>query len=142
MTLKAGTVVYHGTAEDFNEEEERLDGPLWVSDARAVAEHFALRNADNGAEGEPRILELRLCKDIQLPLISSQAAMRDFAEQHGISLFGVEEMRDTVSQSGIAGWVVLKNYPEGDDILVVDADVFELVNVEPVSRPRKASARP
>lgn len=119
-TLKAGTVLYHGTAmTEFEEADDHLDGPAWLTDSEAVAERFARRNAQ-GSDSKPRVLTYTLDSDIELHLIRGRADLDELTEEHGISFNGVEEMRDTVSDAGIPGWVIPSNYPEGADILLAD----------------------
>jgi hypothetical protein len=128
-TLKAGTLLYHGTdCDDFDEVNDRLTGPAWLSTAAAVALHFAKRSGGWG--GTKRVMTYRLTEDVELPEILSERARRDFAEEHNIDLTGVEEMRDSVERAGIPGWVVPNNYPDGDDILLVDTGVLEHVRTE------------
>lgn len=123
-TIKAGTVLLHGTnSVDFDERYESLRGPSWLTNSRTVAEYFARRSVEEGAT--PRILSFRVTEDLELHEIRSPRAMQDFAEEHGISLTGVEDMRDTVETSGIPGWVIPNNYPDGDDILIADAGSLE-----------------
>lgn len=121
-TLKAGTALYHGTDADFEEDCERLDGPAWVTSSKAVATYFAKRSNVGGTR---RIIEYVLTEDLTLPDIYTQREMLDFAEAHGIELDGVEEMRDSVAMSGQPGWILPHNYPDGDDILIVDTSVLE-----------------
>jgi len=81
--------------------------------------------------GSKRVVTYKVATDIQLPVISSARAMQAFAEEHGIRLTGVEDMRDTADQSGIPGWIIPNNYPEGDDILLVDTSALDYVTSEP-----------
>lgn len=121
-TLKAGTALYHGTSADFEEAYEDLDGPAWVSSSKAVALHFAKRSNSGGV---PRIIEYVLTEDLELPDIYSSREMQDFAEEHGIELGGVDEMRDSIAMSGLPGWILPHNYPDGDDILIVHTGALE-----------------
>lgn len=139
-TLKAGTVLYHGTAEsDFDESDDSLDGPAWLTDSPAVAERFARRNA-SGPDSRPRVLSYTLEVDVELHLIRSKADTEELTAEHGISFFGVEEMRDSVADSGISGWVIPNNYPEGADILIADTGSLRYVSSfsleEPAQRRR------
>jgi hypothetical protein len=137
-TLKAGTVLYHGTAEpDFEEADDDLDGPAWLTDSPAVAERFARRNA-SGPDSRPRVLSYTLEVDVELHLIRSKADTTALEEEHGISFFGVEEMRDTVVNSGIPGWVIPNNYPEGADILIVDTGVLRYMKTTVLDEPLQA----
>ena len=126
MKIKAGISLYHGTDADFDEECDGLQGPAWLSSSIDVAEYFAKRSGGWGAE--KRVIEYRLIRDIDLPDIYSVREMQDFAEKHGICLAGVEDMKETVEASGIPGWVLPNNYPNGDDILIVDTGFLEYVS--------------
>ena len=132
MTVKltAGMALYHGTDAEFDEECESLLGPAWLSSSRSVAESFAKRSGGWG--GEKRIIEYRLTSDVDLHDIHTSLEMQEFAERHGINLDGVEEMRESVEMAGIAGWVIPHNYPDGDDILIVDTDILEFVSSHPL----------
>ncbi len=136
-TLVAGTLLYHGTDADFDEESEGLNGPAWLSSSRAVAEHFAKRTGGWG--GEKRVIEYRLAEDVELHDIYSAQEMQEFADEHGISLLGAEDMRDTVENAGIPGWILPYNYPNGDDILIVNTAALEFVAtaiLEPAASPK------
>lgn len=136
--LRAGTVLYHGTAEpDFDESDDGLDGPAWLSDSPLVAERFARRNA-SGSASRPRVLSYTLEVDVELHLIRSTVDIEMLAEEHGISFDGVEEMRDSVSDSGIPGWVIPNNYPEGADILIADTGVLRYVQTAVLDVPAPA----
>jgi len=125
LTLKKGMVLYHGTDALFDEQSEGLHGPVWVSSSITVAEHFA--RLPGGFGGVKRIIKFRLAKRIELNDIHSPREMLEFAEEHGIGLYGVDDMKEGVESSGIAGWIIPNNYPDGDDILIADASVLEHV---------------
>lgn len=123
MTLKAGTVLFHGTdCDDFDESVDSLDGPAWLSTSRSVAEHFV--NNRSGWGGRKRIVSYTLDADLQLPEISSAREMAAFAEEHALDLSGVEGIRESVQAAGLAGWVIPNNYPDGDDILIVETNLL------------------
>lgn len=139
-TLTAGTLLFHGTSStDFDEQQDGLDGPAWLSDSEAVAERFALRNQYEGSR--PRVLTFVLEEDVELHLIRSAADLSEMAEEHDISFDGVEEMRDSVIDSGIPGWVIPNNYPEGADILMANTGALRYestraIESAPTNRPR------
>jgi hypothetical protein len=60
----------------------------------------------------------RSAKDVELPEILTQNDMLILADEYGIALCGVEDMRDSIMQSRLPGWWIQKNYPEGADILL------------------------
>lgn len=138
-TLKAGTVLYHGTAmSEFEEADDHLDGPAWLTDSEVVAELFARRNA-TGGDSMPRVLTYTLEVDVDLHLIRG---LDELSEEHGISFGGVEEMRDSVTDAGIPGWVIPSNYPEGADILLADTGALRYestraLEVEVVAAPAR-----
>lgn len=131
-TLAAGAVLYHGTAvalAEFDERYDSLGAASFVTDSQVVAEFFAGRSARSGEEGVARVISFRLPHPVSLPLIESRHEMDDFCERHGISLDGVEDMRDGILSSGQPGWLVAGNYPcGGADILLVDAGSLEFVS--------------
>lgn len=129
ITIKAGTILYHGTdCDDFDEEFDRLTGPAWLSSSKEVARHFATRSGGWG--GTKRLIAYKLTEDVRLPEITSSRQMQMFAEEHGICLLGVEEMRESVEQAGIPGWVIPNNYPDGDDILLVSTGALDYQETE------------
>lgn len=141
LTLKAGTMLFHGTdSDDFDEECDSLRGPAWVSSSFEVAARFASRSGGWG--GVKRVVAYGLMEDVMLHQIGSARQMQEFAEEHGLDLCGVEEMRDSVEASGIPGWVIPNNYPDGDDILIVDTSVLDYVETRPVSTADQKPKRP
>lgn len=125
-TLEAGTILFHGTdSDDLIEADDSLDGPAWLSTSRSVATHFAKRSGGYG--GKKRVVEYRLAEPVQLHEILSSREMSEFAEEYGISLCGVSEMRESVADSGISGWIIPFNYQDGDDVLIADTSALEYV---------------
>lgn len=123
-TFEQGTLLYHGTgSEEFSEAEQQLDTYSWLSTSLTVATKFANRWSD----GIPRVAVYRLTQDVRLPQIDSQREMQNFADEHNLSLYGVEEIRDSVRAAQLPGWVIPFNYPDGDDILLADTHLLEYV---------------
>ncbi|MBK3779900.1 hypothetical protein G3A43_06505 [Paraburkholderia aspalathi] len=132
-TLKAGTVLYHGTdCDDFEEEFEGLNGPAWLSSSFDVASYFASRQGGWG--GAKRIITYRLTEDVTLYEITSERAKLALADEFDLDFSGVEGMRDSVEQAGIPGWVVPGNFEQGDDILLVDTSVLDFIQTVPFVR--------
>lgn len=126
ITLKAGTLLYHGTDQsNFDEQSDGLEGPAWLSNSVSVARFFATRNAGGG--GPTRIITYRLTADLKLHEIHTRDELETLAEEFGIDLEGTEAIRDSVYASGIPGWVIVGNYPEGDDILIANTSALEYV---------------
>lgn len=127
--IKAGTLLYHGTdCNDFDEASDPLNGPAWLSSSLAVATHFASRSGGWG--GVKCVAVYRLTEDVELHHVTSARQMQALAEEHGLELCGVEEMRESVEASGIPGWVIPKNYPNGDDILIANTRALDYVRTE------------
>ncbi len=125
-TIKRGTVLYHGTdCDDFVEADDSLNGPAWLSSSKDVARHFATRS--NGWGGHRRIVAYRLPGDIALYEILSDHDLQALSDEHQLGFSGVEDMRDSVEASGIPGWCIPYNYPDGDDILIVDTSGLEYI---------------
>lgn len=123
VKLLKGTLVYHGTDnDDFDEQEDGLDGPAWVSRSYSVAEKFGSRNSWGGTK---RVITYVLGEDVELPEIQSARAMQQFAEDHGLDMSGTEDLVQSVLDSGIDGWVIPNNYPDGDDILLVSTSCLD-----------------
>lgn len=114
VVLPAGTLLHHGTGSDFDPDE--IMAPCWFSRSIEVARHFC-RRSDGGTS---RILVFSTDVDVELPLISGSAAFDAFCERHHIRPYSAEDMADGVSRAGLAGWLIPDNYPDGDDILLVD----------------------
>lgn len=125
MRLKAGTTLFHGTSADFDESSSDLEGPAWLSSSQSVANHFAQRFGSGPSVA--RIVAYRLTDDIELPEICSSREMQEFAEEHDIDLCGVHSMRESMQDSGQPGWVIPFNYPDGNDILIVNTGILEYV---------------
>jgi hypothetical protein len=129
MTLPAGTVLFHGTDnDDFDESNDRLEGPAWVSTSKSVAAHFASRSGGWG--GVKRVISYTLADALSLPEITSRADMLELSEEHDICLGGAEEIRESFQASELPGWIIPNNYPDGDDILIVDTSLLDYVGVE------------
>lgn len=120
-TLQVGTILYHGTSEEF--EPSELESPAWFSRAKSVADRF------QGWNGAPlATLEYRVTRPITLPVIFGADKREEFGEKFGINFDSAEDMRDSMLYSGLPGWVIPDNYGTGeDDILLVTLD-----NIEPV----------
>src|SRR5690606_19927882 len=91
ITLAAGTIVYHGTSEEFSEEDDELEGPLWVSQSQVVAENFAKRHGGP----RPRVLELEIVQTLTLPSILSIEELQELAEHYGIDLTSAHDIVDS-----------------------------------------------
>lgn len=127
-TLPAGMLLYHGTAcEDFDETLEHLHGPAWLSDSESVARVFAGRN---GGDGPPRVVTYQVMAPVELPYITSNRGIEELAEVFGLSLAGVEDMRDSVEQANLPGWWIPSNYPDGADILLTNTDSLEYLGTK------------
>jgi len=112
--LPAGTLLHHGTQGDFDCRD--IEGPAWFSRSIAVARHFAQRSGDE----TPRILCYVTTAEIELPLIRGVRGFDAFCEEHDIRPYSADDMADGVRRAGLAGWLIPDNYPDGDDILLVD----------------------
>jgi len=126
-TLKSGTVLYHGTdCDDFEEADDALHGPAWLTTSLSVARHFATRSGGWG--GRKRIVSYRLVEDLELYEIRTKGDIDELADEHDLVMVGVEGMRESVEASGIPGWIVPTNYPDGDDILISDTSRLEYID--------------
>lgn len=118
-TLKAGTILYHGTAQRFPAGE--IDGPAWFSTSRDVALWFATKYA-GGASRRSRVIAYRVTDDLILPLIRGRDQFDAFTERFGIDTSSGEDMRETLLSTGLPGWYIPDNYGgdqgAGDDILI------------------------
>ena len=91
----------------------------------SVAKYFATRHGDS--TGRQRIVTYRLLQDLSLYELLSKQDAQEMDDEFNISFDGVWEMRDSVAQSGIPGWIAPYNYPDGDDILIVNTSLLEFV---------------
>lgn len=117
-TLKAGTILYHGTSAEF----EDLEGPSWVSRSVSVADFFKGRYKGP----QPRVLVFETTESLNLILIRTP---REFAEvllEAGHT--GDEDMTEIAELFAARfageydGWIIPDNYPDGDDILLIAPD--------------------
>ncbi len=114
VRLPVGTLLYHGTGWPF--EPQDIEKASWFSRSASVARRFAERS-DGPA---PRILAYRTDRELRLPRIGGTADFDTFCDEHAIRPYSAEDMSDGVRRAGLPGWVIPDNYPDGDDILVVD----------------------
>lgn len=121
--LPKGSVLFHGTDAEFDEAEEGLDGPAWFSTSHSVAGYFARRS---GRGGIKRVIAFSLEEDLALHEIYSAREMQAFADEHNLCLLGVEDMRESIEASGIPGWRIPSNYPDGDDIVIASTHLDSL----------------
>ncbi len=126
-TLKAGTPLYHGTSDaEFDPVSDGIEAGFWVSDSEQVARRFAQNlgaTLPRRGSGDPPVVHVFvLTRDVALPSISSASAMRAFSEDHDLDRSGVEGIRESMTAAGLPGWIIPSNYPEGADILLMDAD--------------------
>lgn len=124
MVLPAGTLLFHGTAWSFDPDE--ICSPCWFSRSIDVARHFAARTDGEKA----RVLRYRTTAAIDLPLIRGRSEFDRFCERHDIRPYSAEDMADGVSRAGLAGWLIPDNYPDGDDILLVDVSTLTFEHEE------------
>lgn len=121
-----GTVLYHGTdCDDFDEASDSLNGPAWLSTSMSVARHFASRSGGWG--GRKRIVVYQLVGDLDLYEILTKRDIDELADEHNLVMVGVEGVCESVEASGIPGWIVPTNYPDGDDILIADTSRLEYI---------------
>lgn len=131
QVLPAGTLLFHGTdCDNFNEADEPLWGPAWLSESATVAEHFARRSGGWG--GPRRVVVYRVAEPVTLPLVSQGADMDQLADAFDLALLGVEEMRDSVQRAGLPGWWIANNYPTGSDILLSRTDCLDYIETRPL----------
>jgi hypothetical protein len=125
-----GTVLYHGTVQEFDPMD--LQTPAWFSTSQSVAEHFM--QARDGEEGQERVLQYRAVQPIRLPRIDGREDFDAMGEKFGIEELmtgcSSEEMAEGVCSSVLPGWIIPHNYPDGDDILLCSMD-----SIEPVPQP-------
>jgi hypothetical protein len=126
--LPKGTVLYHGTAQEFPGMDLSL--PAWFSTSRSVAEHFQSWHGED--EGKHRLLMFRATRPIRLPRIDGREDLERMEDMFGLQTsYGAEDIVDSLSQSGLPGWVIPHNYPDGDDILLAETDSIEFTGQEP-----------
>lgn len=129
--LKPGTILYHGTPEEF--EPHEIETPAWFSTDPDVSKQFSRGGV---------IHEYRVTRPLRLPLIETVEELRAFGERFGIDVdAGGEEMREDIGDAAIPGWYIPHNYgPNGDDIVVTSLDGIEPVGGEEALEPRNQSS--
>ena len=118
LLLKKGTILYHGTAQDFSADELRT--PAWFSTSESVAEYF---ESWHGGEGEgQRILRFQVVKPIRLPRVDSIEDLDKLSDMFGFPRpqSGMDYADDLARV--LPGWVIPHQYPDGDDILLASTD--------------------
>jgi len=121
IILKKGTILYHGTAQDF--EDNDISGPAWFSTNRDVALKFAQRHGGN------IVKTYKLNKNITLPLIENSKQFNNFCEMFYIQPYSAEDMSDGVQNADLPGWYIPDNYKPGDDILICDVSVVSPMDI-------------
>ena len=118
-TLPVGTRLYHGTAYEIPFEfEDDLEGPMWFSTAMAVADRFA---AWRGYL--QRRLLFRLVAEPYLLYVEDGNTFHEIAEYLAIPLYdSVEDLLEVTERAGFDGWIIPDNYPEGDDIMLLEPE--------------------
>jgi hypothetical protein len=106
--LPVGTILYHGTSEDFDPTE--ISGPAWFSTEIKVAQKFS--------RGGP-IFVYRVEAPITLALIEDGRAFDRFKEIYNIESYSAEDMAEGMRYTDLDGWIIPNNYNPGDDILLV-----------------------
>jgi hypothetical protein len=120
--LKKGTILYHGTSQQFPASD--ISTPAWFTTSESVADHF---KDWHGGEEAPRVLVYKVIKPIRLPQIDGKEDLDKLFHMFGAGgeFYGAEDMVDFISDSGLPGWYIPHNYPDGDDILLVDSGNLE-----------------
>lgn len=125
LTLKPGTIVYHGT--NANRDFEVLDGPAWVTRSPKTAAWFAREWRDGQ---RPRILTFRLTEPYRLEILDDLDHLEEISESLGDPVGSHELAESFCAMRGTDGWIVRHNYgPNQDDILLCDPSGLELVDV-------------
>lgn len=70
--------------------------------------------------GQRRIISYVLARDLELYAVYSRKDLQRLAEKFELELDSSEDIRQSVRNSGIEGWIIPKNYPDGDDVLISD----------------------
>lgn len=120
--LKKGTILYHGTSQQFPASD--ISTPAWFTTSESVADHF---KDWHGGEEASRVLVYKVIKPIRLPQIDGKEDLDKLFHMFGAGgeFYGAEDMVDFISDSGLPGWYIPHNYPDGDDILLVDSGNLE-----------------
>ncbi len=127
--------LFHGTSakEDFTVP----DWSSFFSDSKTVAGKFVRHRREGGT---PRILEFRVARRIlKLALIETAEEYDALIEKLGRKL-GYDPLSfphsQIVCESGLEGWVIPHNYPEGADIMLCSPGRWlEFVRAEPYEGP-------
>jgi hypothetical protein len=125
-TIQEGTVLYHGTTLEY--EPDAITAGSWFSSSQSVASFFAKRM---DGEIEPIIHAYRVMKAIEVPDFYTKSEFQNYLDENGIEAIGSEELADGVCARGLPGWILPKNYPDGDDIFLNDTSVLQFVESLP-----------
>lgn len=135
QVIPKGTILYHGTSEDFDPAD--IITPAWFSTSRSVADNFSHWNGDPKA-----IHEYKVIKPIRLPRIDDKNDFEAFTEKFGIDTTSAEDMRGTIQRTELPGWIIPQNYSDGDDILLVSTNNIVPVDQEPEPPKGKSITEP
>ena len=129
-TLRAGTTVYHGTGEQFDERVEDLETPGWVSDSIDVAREFTSWNGGS----DTRIIQYQTTSDMTLLLINGRDDLFDLEDQYGIEIDSPREMAEQICQQFHSdGWIIPNNYNSGADIMICNSRPLKYMGTEKIS---------
>lgn len=129
LTLKPGTLVYHGTSS--TRQFDRLQGPAWVSRAKDIADWFAREWRDGQPAVGSRILTFRTTRPMRLEVLEDLDHMERLMEQLGDPV-GTHEMAQAFCAArGVDGWIVRERYGPGkDDILLCETGALKYMRNE------------
>jgi hypothetical protein len=135
LTLKPGTLVYHGTSS--TRQFDKLQGPAWVSRAKNIADWFAREWRDGQPAVGSRILTFRTTRPMRLEVLEDLDHMERVMERLGDPV-GTHEMAQAFCAArGVDGWIVRERYgPRKDDILLCETRALKYVGSEAVQHAR------
>ena len=114
-----GTRFYHGTSSPVF--EDTPDGPAWFSTAPSVADWFVTYHEWGDDGGPKRILTYEVIDEPKLFVIATRDDMDDLAIMHGYPVpADTESVIEAVRAAGYDGWIIPDNYPDGDDIMLLE----------------------
>lgn len=138
IVLRPGMKLYHGTSAPFPEQDEDLDAPAWVSDSWEVAHYFTNWH---GAQANLRVIEYRLKTPVKVWKITNRQDLDRLAQRYLGTQAGESFDHYELAEALDGGWIIPKNYPTGDDILLSDPSVLEYVATHPVNQRKKADVQ-
>lgn len=128
QTLAAGTLLYHGSNKQWDEQKLRPEAPFWLTDHPKIAAWFSFGG---------RVITYRTTRPLKLVMMTKALLRQYDAEGEGELHYAAGNLCHEASRDGFDGWITRKNaYIIGDnrgiEVMVCDGTSVEYVGTGPL----------